>query len=387
MDLIGGVGQIPIKQPAAITNQVESDLPIWLRRAADEKDNGKLVAEKFLQIEKREQRRMQEALSANVVYGSHSRVKLQGVSEGGCDYVNANHVQATWSNKRYIATQGPLPTTFNDFWNVVWQQDVRVIVMLTAEREGGQVKAHNYWGSKQYGHLQLNFLGEHRASLEPSKIHRRRDRPALGQRRSTNPQPGKPPKEATSSPSSEQPYVIVRKFTLSHADHPFERMREITQLQYSSWPDFGAPAHPAHLLGLIEQCDAVVRQTNGGHASGPDPPHGRPVLVHCSAGCGRTGTFCTVDSVIDMLKRQRQSRNVRQGTPMDVDTTSQGSNPFFNSSAVDWSWVNRDDQDLIEKTVEEFRFQRLSMVQSLRQFVLCYESVLEWLVEQHPKSA
>jgi len=164
-------------------------------------------------------------------------------------------------------------------------------------------------------------------------------------------------------------------------------MREITQLQYSSWPDFGAPAHPAHLLGLIEQCDAVVRQTNGGHASGPDPPHSRPVLVHCSAGCGRTGTFCTVDSVIDMLKRQRQSQNVRQGTPMDVDASSQGSNPFFNSSAVDGAWVNRDDQDFIEKTVEDFRLQRLSMVQSLRQFVLCYESVLEWLVEQHPKSA
>lgn len=416
MDLIGGVGQMPVKQPAAITNQVESDLPIWLRRAADVKDNGKIVSEKFLQIEKREQRRMQEALSSNVVYGNpapgsaravqiagiekgaknrynsiwpyeHSRVKLQGVCEGGCDYVNANHVQATWSNKRYIATQGPLPTTFNDFWNVVWQQDVRVIVMLTAEQEGGQVKAHNYWGSKQYGHLQLAFLGEHRASLEPSKIHRHRDRPAHGQRRSTNPQPGKPPKEATSSPNSEQPYVIVRKFTLSHADHPFERMREITQLQYSSWPDFGAPAHPAHLLGLIEQCDAVVRQTNGGHASGPDPPHSRPVLVHCSAGCGRTGTFCTVDSVIDMLKRQRQSQNVRQGTPMDVDASSQGSNPFFNSSAVDGAWVNRDDQDFIEKTVEDFRLQRLSMVQSLRQFVLCYESVLEWLVEQHPKSA
>lgn len=442
MDLIGGVGQMPVKQPTAMTNQIESDLPIWLRRAGDERDNGKLVSEKFLQIEKREQRRMQEALSSNVVYGSpapgsvkavqiagiekgtknrynsiwpyeHSRVKLQGVSEGGCDYVNANHVQATWSNKRYIATQGPLPTTFNDFWSVVWQQDVRVIVMLTAEQEGGQVKAHNYWGSKQYGHMQLNFLGEHRASLEPSKIHRHRDRPGLGQRRSTNPQSGKPPREVNSSPNSDQPYVIVRKFTLSHADRPFERMREITQLQYSSWPDFGAPAHPAHLLGLIEQCDAVVRQTNGGNASGPDPPHGRPVLVHCSAGCGRTGTFCTVDSVIDMLKRQRQSRNLRQGTPMDLDASSNGINGIngtsngssngsngsnvsngtnsistsSSSSTVDGKWINRDDQDLIEKTVEEFRHQRLSMVQSLRQFVLCYESVLEWLVEQHPKSA
>jgi protein tyrosine phosphatase len=96
-----------------------------------------------LQIEKREQKRMQEALSGKVIYGTptglggvskqiqiagiekgsknrynniwpyeHSRVKLQGVDEGSCDYVNANHVQAAYSNKRYIATQGPIPATF-----------------------------------------------------------------------------------------------------------------------------------------------------------------------------------------------------------------------------------------------------------------------------------
>ncbi|KAF2204798.1 tyrosine-protein phosphatase non-receptor type 6 [Delitschia confertaspora ATCC 74209] len=424
MDLIGGVGQMPVKVPSAMNTQTKEELPDWLRKASNEKDNGKLVSEKFLQIEKREQKRMQEALSSNVVYGTpapgshtakkvtlagiekgsknrynniwpyeHSRVKLEDVSDGGCDYINANHIQAAWSNKRYIATQGPLPATFDDFWNVVWQQDVRVIVMLTAEQEGGQAKAHNYWKDRQYGHMHLNLLSERRASLEPSKIHRHRDRPAFGQRRSTNPPtPASLAREASSSaatqpPGSEQPYVIVRNFTLSNSDAPFERMREITQLQYSHWPDFGAPAHPAHLLGLIEQCDAVVRQVNGGSASQPDPPNGRPVLVHCSAGCGRTGTFCTVDSVIDMLKRQRQARNTaRRGSSVDADVLS--NNPFFKDpNPVEGSWVDKDDNDLIEKTVEDFRLQRLSMVQSLRQFVLCYESILEWLAEQHPRSA
>jgi len=221
--------------------------------------------------------------------------------------------------------------------------------------------------------------------LEPSKIHRHRDRPGFSQRRSTNPpKPSSFAKSMDSAPGSEKPYVIVRNFTLSNAAEPFQRMREVTQLQYSSWPDFGAPAHPAHLLGLIEQCDAVVRQVNGGQPSRPDPPNGRPVLVHCSAGCGRTGTFCTVDSVIDMLKRQRQARNARQGITADPD--GQGI-PSFDNPNRDGSWVNRDDYDLIEKTVEDFRVQRLSMVQSLRQFVLCYESILEWLVEQYPKSA
>lgn len=418
MDLIGGVGQMPVKQPAGMTRSAEEELPQWLQKAAEEKDNGKRVSEKFLHIEKREQKRMQEALSGKVVYGTptglgsvkqvqiagiekgsknrynniwpyeHSRVKIQRVPEGSCDYVNANHVQAAYSNKRYIATQGPIPATFKDFWNVVWQQDVRVIVMLTAEQEGGQVKAHNYWSDKRFGPFHLNNLSERKASLEPSKIHRHREqaRPAIGQRRSTNPpRLANFAKEATTgSPNQEQPYVIVRKFTLSNDDEPFARMREITQLQYSNWPDFGAPAHPTHLLGLIEQCNAVVRSVNGGSTSQPELDNSRPVVVHCSAGCGRTGTFCTVDSVLDMLKRQRAARQTRQSTPMEVESVEK---PRLNNEREEGNWIEDENIDLIAKTVEDFRLQRLSMVQSLRQFVLCYESVMEWLVEQHPKSA
>lgn len=419
MDLIGGVGQMPVKHPAGMTQSVEQELPTWLQEASEDKDNGKTVSDRFLHIEKREQKRMQEALSGKVVYetgspsdeskskhiqiagiekGSknrynniwpyeHSRVKLQGVDEGSCDYVNANHVQAAYSNKRYIATQGPIPATFKDFWKVVWQQDVRVIVMLTAEQEGGQVKAHNYWSDRHYGPLHLNPLGEHKASLEPTKIYRHREqsRPKLGQRRSTNPpRPANLAKESTASRSGDQPYVVVRKFTLSNDEEPFERMREITQLQYSNWPDFGAPAHPQHLLGLIEQCDAVVRHYNGNSPSKPEAPNSRPVVVHCSAGCGRTGTFCTVDSVLDMLKRQRQAKHARQGTPMEIDADDKTKNKDDRENG---SWIVDDEVDLIAKTVEDFRLQRLSMVQSLRQFVLCYESVMEWLVEQHPRSA
>lgn len=260
--------------------------------------------------------------------------------------------------------------------------------MLTAEQEGGQVKAHNYWSDKHFGNLHLTQLGEHRASLETSRIQSHKDRsqshrPSMAQRKSTTSQvktsffPDPNENRTTASPTSEKPYVIVRKFTLSNDDEPFERMREITQLQYSNWPDFGAPAHPTHLLGLIEQTDAVVRSVNGINSPDkPEPANSRPVVVHCSAGCGRTGTFCTVDSVLDMLKRQRRARPDREGTPMDVDAGS----PNHRENG---EWINKSNQDLIEKTVEDFRLQRLSMVQSLRQFVLCYESVLEWVNEQH----
>jgi tyrosine-protein phosphatase 2/3 len=282
----------------------------------------------------------------------------------------------------------------------VWQQDVRVIVMLTAETESGLIKAHNYWSQTHFGPLHLTFLSEHKASLEPAKIHR--NRPSLGRRRLTNPPIGRvssPNKETSEgSSSSEQPYVIVRRFTLSNDDEPFARMREITHLQYSDWPDFGAPAHPSHLLGLVEQTNAVVRSSHASSSSGPALEDSRPILVHCSAGCGRTGTFCTVDSVIDMLKRQRASKprggKARQDTSRDVDMTSpQGSfsseNPFFGqySDSDEASWLHREDIDLVEKAVKDYRLQRVSMVQSLRQFVLCYESVMEWLAEQTPRSA
>lgn len=294
--------------------------------------------------------------------------------------------------------------------------------MLTAERENGQLKAHNYWSDKHYGPLTVHFHSEHRASLEPAKIHQHRgERPGASRRRSTNPSLDRADSRQDSfsstlpAPIGDQPYVTVRHFTVSNSREPFERMREVTQLHYSHWPDFGAPAHPTHLLGLIEQTNAVVRASQGSHStSAPASADERPVIVHCSAGCGRTGTFCTVDSVIDMLKRQRKEgflanrkRNTRQPTPMDVDSHSRqnsfaavASSPsatiafpaFVDIGSSDEvkskEWLHRDDIDLIQKAVEDFRLQRLSMVQSLRQFVLCYESVLEWLVEQSmPQSA
>ncbi|KXT01905.1 hypothetical protein AC579_1617 [Pseudocercospora musae] len=430
MDLIGGVGQIPIQHPNKETKSAEEEYPNWLKSAAEERDQGKKVSQRFERIERREKKRMEDALSGKVSWGTpkqetggsvriaglekgnknrynniwpfeHSRVKLQGVPSHGCDYFNASHIKAAWSNKRYISTQAPIPGTFNDFWNVVWQQDVRVIVMLTAEKEGAQVKAHNYWNEKQYGSIHLEFLSEKRASLEPPRIKRHQKRPSTVKRHSTNSSnPQVPPAtlDSREEKGGDRPYVIMRKFLVRHDRFPFEPQREVTQLQYSNWPDFGAPAHPAHLLGLVEQTNAVVRANNKTNSTEPEPPNKRPILVHCSAGCGRTGTFCTVDSVIDMLKRQHISRGSRQGTPMDVDKPPPrkesggggGGGGFFasqsqyqdNSESIDGPWTHKDDLDLVEKTVEDFRHQRISMVQSLRQYVLCYESIMEWLVQE-----
>lgn len=395
MDLIDGVGQMAIQRPPDMSEQAEAALPAWLRKACQPANQGKLVADKFLAIEREEQKTMQEALSCRVSYGTpapeqragiqvagiekggknrynnifpydHTRVKLQNVPAGECDYVNANFVQAAYATRRYIATQAPIPATFNDFWRVVWEQDVRVIVSLTAEVEGGQIKCHQYWQPGEYGPLKLKKLSERRVTLMPTRRLSTSSsslrRPSLGQRRSTNPNTASERQVAEAGPPAptETPWALTRHLALSHSAYPFQPMREITLLQFSQWPDFGAPAHPRALLGLIEEMNQAVGDSR------------RPILVHCSAGCGRTGTFCTIDSVIEMLKRQRLEARDRDRHAMDVDHPD--------------DWVHRDDIDLVQKTVEDFRRQRLSMVQNLRQFVLCYETVLQWIVAQQPDS-
>jgi protein tyrosine phosphatase/rhodanese-related sulfurtransferase len=449
MDLADGVGQMDIRVPPSLDSTV---LPRWLREATQESDHGKKVSDRFLNIERREQSRMRDAYSAfntttpssskpgrvqlcgvekgvknrykDILPFEHARVRLAGLGAGDCDYINASHVQASRSHKRYIAAQGPLPATYEDFWSVVWDQDVRVIVMLTAEQEGGQLKCHPYWQGREFGTIKLTPLSEKKVSLDMDK-YTSTSSPAssatanseAGRRRAntttTIDPPGSVPNQKQQSQSQgDSPYVIIRKFAMCHASHPFEPMREITHLHYPSWPDFGTPAQPSHLLALVElanvmqrsalplDANAVSVSVTGDHQSTMswfDEPESearaRPLLVHCSAGCGRTGTFCTVDSVIDMLKRQRLAslgKRMRRDTDGDVAMGDRAASPKKakhcnppeerpEDSQADAGWVGETDLDLIEATVEDFRTQRLSMVQSLRQFVLCYESITEWV--------
>jgi protein tyrosine phosphatase len=259
--------------------------------------------------------------------------------------------------------------------------------MLTAEKEGGQLKCHPYWSSQEYGPLRLKAFSEKKVSLD--KHRPSVDRRDAGRRRAHTTAEGAP---APAPPPPEHPFVIVRKFTLSHSQHPFSPMREITQVHYSNWPDFGAPANASQLLSLVELSNLMQRaassSTQSPRSDDPELDQApRPVLVHCSAGCGRTGTFCTIDSVIDMLKRQRKE-HTSGVTPMEMTSASSEGDYLgkgkVKSPTVEGDWIFNQDIDLIERTVEDFRGQRLSMVQSLRQYVLCYEAVLEWITQQTP---
>lgn len=227
---------------------------------------------------------------------------------------------------------------------MIWEQDARLIVSLTAEVERGQVKCHPYWESGSYGPFKVNNFSQKKIYLNP----------ADSQKLDTASRASSPEK----SEDPTRPYIIARYFGLSHSAFPFQPLREITQLHYPYWPDFGTTSQPVHLLRLIEECDKVITASNT--KSPTNQKAQRPIVVHCSAGCGRTGTFCTVDSVLDILKRQHAQKS---SDPPVVP-------------------VN---EDLIERTLADFRTQRPSMVQNLSQYVLCYESVLEWVTSQMTK--
>lgn len=313
--------------------------------------------------------------------------------------------------------------------------------MLTAETEGGQLKCHPYWKGRDFGAIRLKLLSEKRVSLDIDK-HRSESNhtPSAsagdqGRKRAqttTTLEASNPAPRTAQGGAAEPPFVILRKFALSHASHPFAPIREITHLHFPAWPDFGTPAQPSHLLALVELANVMQRSALpvetpsvvGSKHSVMEPSpitwydepevdsRARPMLVHCSAGCGRTGTFCTVDSVIDMLKRQRQAKmNSIQSRDNDGDVsmgdngdTSPNSTKHFNfytpgqrsnmerkaargAANIDVDWLRDDSVDLIQKTVEDFREQRLSMVQSLRQYVLCYETVLEWVTRMNERAS
>lgn len=305
-------------------------LPDWLLEIYAQASDCKVVAHKFQQLEVTERDRLKSAFDptgnatrlAGVEMGiknryhniwpfDHSRVRIK--HNPASDYINANYITTDLSRRRYIATQGPLPTTYTDFWHVVWEQRVPVIVMLTPEVENGLLKCNAYW----------------RESINPD------DRLSLTVESET-------PTTLTPATGTE---VMVRRFTLT--DKQDQTSHSVVQIQYTNWPDFGSPANAEDLLALSTTKQQYIDEYKTLHNPNFEPY----ALVHCSAGCGRTGTFCAIDTCVDV----------------------------FSSSHA------KPAHDVVFQAVDEMRRQRLSMVQNLRQFALCYECILLWCAKyQNP---
>jgi len=212
----------------------------------------------------------------NILPFDHTRIILQEPEPDnpGSDYINANRIQVLPEydefqgiDVSYISAQGSLPNTIDDFWRMVWQENTHVVVMMTKEVERTRTICVRYW-------------------------------PELGQTRIC----GRRKDLRLSQFAEESTFdYILRKFTLAKIDPSLppqqqsnpQNTRIIYHYQFLGWPDHGVPSDPGVVLNFLEEvnrCQAAI-------------PNAGPVVVHCSAGIGRTGTFIALDLILHLIKK------------------------------------------------------------------------------------
>nr|XP_019951182.1 PREDICTED: receptor-type tyrosine-protein phosphatase delta isoform X22 [Paralichthys olivaceus] len=191
---------------------------------------------------------------ANVIAYDHSRVLLSAIDGiPGSDYINANYIDGYRKQNAYIATQGSLPETFGDFWRMIWEQRSAIIVMMTKLEERSRVKCDQYWptrATETYGLIQVTLLD-----------------------------------------TVELATYCVRTFALFK--NGSSEKREVRQFQFTAWPDHGVPEHPTPFLAFLRRVKAC------------NPPDAGPMVVHCSAGVGRTGCFIVIDAMMERIKHEK----------------------------------------------------------------------------------
>ncbi|XP_052579371.1 receptor-type tyrosine-protein phosphatase eta [Peromyscus californicus insignis] len=238
----------------------------------------------------------------NVLPYDTSRVKLSVQTHSTDDYINANYMPGYHSKKDFIATQGPLPNTLKDFWRMVWEKNVYAIVMLTKCVEQGRTKCEEYWPSKQaqdYGDITVAMTSE--VVLPEWTV---RD-------------------------------FVVKNMQTSES-HP------LRQFHFTSWPDHGVPDTTDLLINFRYLVRDYMKQI---------PPES-PILVHCSAGVGRTGTFIAIDRLIYQIENENTVDvygivyDLRMHRPLMVQTEDQY--VFLNQCVLDIIRAQKDSKvDLI----------------------------------------
>ncbi|XP_053099877.1 receptor-type tyrosine-protein phosphatase T isoform X14 [Hemicordylus capensis] len=223
----------------------------------------------------------------NIISYDHSRVRLQLLDgDPHSDYINANYIDGYHRPHHYIATQGPMQETVKDFWRMIWQENSASVVMVTNLVEVGRVKCVRYWpdDTEVYGDIKVTLI-----ETEPLAEY------------------------------------VIRTFTVQKKG--YHEIREIRQFHFTSWPDHGVPCYATGLLGFVRQVKFL------------NPPEAGPIVVHCSAGAGRTGCFIAIDIMLDMAE---------------------------NEGVVD-----------IFNCVRELRSQRVNLVQTEEQYVFVHDAILE----------
>ncbi|XP_076441421.1 receptor-type tyrosine-protein phosphatase epsilon-like [Babylonia areolata] len=189
----------------------------------------------------------------NIVAYDHSRVVLEPLTnEPHSDYVNASFMDGYNRPKAFIASQGPNKTMIRDFWRMVWQHRVSKIVMLTNLVEACKKKCEQYWpdeGTMKYGDVSVRIVD-----------------------------------------TAKYTDFIIRTFEISKD----ENSRIVKQFHFCTWSDHGAPTYPTTLLAFRRKVQSF------------SPDNTAPILCHCSAGIGRTGTYIGLHYLLDQANNEGQ---------------------------------------------------------------------------------
>ncbi|XP_036399313.1 receptor-type tyrosine-protein phosphatase eta [Megalops cyprinoides] len=224
----------------------------------------------------------------NVLPYDYSRVKLSVHGSPYDDYINASYMPGYNSKKEFIAAQGPLPCTVNEFWRMIWEKNVHTLVMLTRCNEQGRVKCEEYWpsGTKHFNNITVTMTSE--IPLED---------------------------------------WTIRDFSVKNVKTA--ETRSLRHFHFTAWPDHGVPETTELLINfrhlVREHMDQYSRNS--------------PAVVHCSAGVGRTGTFIAIDRLIFQIERDGVVdvygviHDLRMHRPLMVQTEDQY--VFLNQCAMD----------------------------------------------------
>lgn len=326
-----------------LTQLERSNLPSWLNDVIGDDLGSSALTEKFNNLQMQERNRLNHALtktdisnakstgdspviSAGVELGrknrykdiflyEHARVKLSKYDTQSKDldsitnYINASYIHYPSSNLNYIATQGPLTETIGDFWNVVYFNNVPIILSLTPQSENQVEKCAPYWKSGTYYSNGIKIVVELVEEFIDFEL----------------------------SEKTEQ--CFCRRISVKVGE---KASKEVLQVHMTNWPDFGVAICLEDILSLVALKRYISRKLD---------IESNPILVHCSAGCGRTGSFCVTDTCINLLLNKTKSNEISK--------------------------------DLIYDITSNFRSQRVFMVQTIRQYMLIYDTVIKYLKMQH----
>ncbi|XP_077784505.1 receptor-type tyrosine-protein phosphatase C isoform X2 [Podarcis muralis] len=186
----------------------------------------------------------------------YNRVELSSIlGDPGSDYINASHIDGFTEPRKYIAAQGPKEETTDDFWRMIWEQKATIVVMVTRCEEGNRVKCAKYWPSMEE---ETASYGDIVVKINECKV---------------------------------CPDYNIQKLHITNRREKTTG-RDVTHIQFTSWPDHGVPDNPHLLLKLRRRVNAFSNFFSG------------PVVVHCSAGVGRTGTYIAIDAMLEGLEAE-----------------------------------------------------------------------------------